>query len=137
MGLNLPSFIRRCLDSLCHDVKQQLRRWTNPDQQAFALNVVLDLTRKSELVLENALLRQQLIVLQWQAKRPTLTWRDRALFVLIVSKLPNWKTALMIVQPDTLLRWHRELFRRVWRRVAFDTPPSPQLGIIHHPCVPL
>jgi putative transposase len=117
MGLNLPSFIRRCLDSLCHYVKQRLRRWTKPDHQAFALNVVLDLTRsKSELVLENALLRQQLIVLQRQAKRPALTWRDRALFVLIASKLPSWETALMIVQPDTLLRWHRDLFRQVWRR---------------------
>jgi putative transposase len=77
----------------------------------------LDLTRsKSELVFENVLLRQQLIVLQRQVKRPILTWRDRALFVLIASKLPGWKTALMIVQPDTLLRWHRDLFRRVWRR---------------------
>jgi transposase InsO family protein len=117
MDLNLPSFIRACLDSLCHDIKQRLLRWTKPDHQSFALNAVLDLTRsKSDLVLENALLRQQLIVLQWQAKRPTLTWRDRALFVLIASKLPSWKTALMIVQPDTLLRWHRDLFRRVWRR---------------------
>ena len=117
MGLNLPSFIRRCLDSLCHDVKQRLRRWTKPDHQGFALNVVLDLTRsKSELVLENALVRQQVIVLQRPVKRPTLTRRDRALFVLIASKLPSWRMALMIVQPDTLLRWHRELFRQVWRR---------------------
>jgi hypothetical protein len=70
---------------------------------------VLDLSRsKSELVLENALLRRQV-------KRPALTWHDRALFVLIASKLATWKTALMIVQPDTLLRWHRDLFRRVWR----------------------
>jgi hypothetical protein len=62
MGLNLPSFIRRCLDSLCHDAKHRLRRWTKPDNQAFALNAVLDLMRsKLELVLENALLRQQLI----------------------------------------------------------------------------
>ena len=67
-------------------------------------------------MLENTLLRQQLIVLQRQVKRPTLTWRDRALFVLIACKLPRWKTALLIVQPDTLLRWHRDLFRWVWRR---------------------
>jgi putative transposase len=81
-----------------------------------ALNVVLDLTRtKSELVLENALLRQQLIVLQRHVERPALTWRDRTLFVFIASKLPTWKTALMLVQPDTLLRWHRDLFRRAWR----------------------
>jgi len=67
-------------------------------------------------MLENALLRQQLIVLQRQVKRPALTWRDRTVMVLLASKLPTWKQALMIVQPDTLLRWHHELFRRVWRR---------------------
>ena len=67
-------------------------------------------------MLENALLRQQLIVLKRQVKRPALTWRDRALLVLLASKLRMWKEALVIVQPDTVLRWHRELFCRVWRR---------------------
>jgi hypothetical protein len=81
------------------------------------LSTILAVTRsKSELVLENALLRQQLIVLKRQIKRPELTWRDRALFVLLASKLRTWKNALVIVQPDTVLRWHRELFRRVWKR---------------------
>ena len=45
-----------------------------------------------------------------------LTWRDRVLFVLLSSKLRTWKNALVIVQPDTVLRWHRDLFRRVWKR---------------------
>ena len=117
MILNLLSLIRRRLDALRSNVKQHLRRWTKPDNQSLALNAILDLTRtKSELVLENALLRQQLIVLQRHVKRPALSWRDRALFVFIASKLPTWKTALMIVQPDTLLRWHRDLFRLLWRR---------------------
>jgi putative transposase len=62
------------------------------------------------------LLRQQLLVLKRQVKRPALTWRDRALFVLLASKLPTWKEALVIVQPETVQRWHRELFRWVWRR---------------------
>jgi hypothetical protein len=117
VGLNLPSVTQRRLDSLCYAVKQRLRRWTKPDNQSLAVNAVLGWARStSESVLENALLRQQLIALQRQVKRPTLTWRDRALSVLIASRLPSWKTALTIVQPDTLLRWHRELFRRVWRR---------------------
>ncbi len=117
MLLSPLCLISRGLTALASNVKQRLRRWTKPDNQSLALNAVLDLARpKSELVLENALLRQQLIVLQRHAKRPTLSWRDRALFVYIASKLPTWKTALMIVQPDTLLRWHRDLFRLVWRR---------------------
>jgi hypothetical protein len=36
--------------------------------------------------------------------------------VLLASWLRTWKQALLIVQPETLLRWHRELFRRIWRR---------------------
>ena len=117
MLLSQLSLISRGLTALASNFKQRLRRWTKPDNQSLALNVVLDLARpKSELVLENALLRQQLIILQRHAKRPTLSWGDRALFVYIASKLPTWKTALLIVQPDTLLRWHRDLFRLVWRR---------------------
>jgi putative transposase len=122
MVLNLLSLILRRLKALRHNINQHLRRWTKPDNQSLALNAILDLTRsKSELVLENALLRQQLIVFQRHVKRPALTWRDRALFVFIASKLPSWKTALMIVQPDTLLRWHRDLFRLVWRRKSART----------------
>jgi len=77
----------------------------------------MDLTRtKSELLLENMLLRQQVIGPKRQAKRPTLTWRDRTLFVLLASRLRTWKQALVIVQLETVLRWHRDLFRWVWRR---------------------
>jgi putative transposase len=119
MTFTLFGSIQCWVRSLCRGAKQRLRQWTRPDNgnDSLAVGIARDLARsKTELVLENALLRQQLIVLQRQVKRPILTWRDRALFVLIASKLPSWKTALMIVQPDTLLRWHRDLFRRVWRR---------------------
>ena len=119
MAFMLFGFIQCWLQSLYHKAKQRLRQWTHPDNSSDSLPIgtARDLTRsKSELILENALLRQQLIVLQRQGKRPSLTWRDRALFVLLASKLPSWRTALLIVQPDTLLRWHRDLFRRVWRR---------------------
>jgi putative transposase len=117
MSFSLFSFGRKSIDSLCQAAKQRLRRWTKPDNHALVLNAALDLTRgKSELVLENMLLRQQLIVLKRQGKRPALSWRDRTLFVLLASKLPTWKQALVIVQPETVLRWHRDLFRWVWRR---------------------
>ena len=111
------SFLRQRAHSLCQAIKQRLRQWTKPDNHALTLNAVLDITRsKSELVLENALLRQQLIILLRQTKRAKLTWRDRTLFVLLASKLRTWKEALIIVQPDTVLRWHRELFKRFWKR---------------------
>ena len=110
-------FFAQSIDSLWQAANRWLRQRIKPDNHSLILNTALDLTRsKSELVLENALLRQQLIVLKRQTKRPILTWRDRALFVLLVSKLRTWKNALVIVQPDTVLRWHRDLFRRVWKR---------------------
>jgi len=97
--------------------QRRLRQWAKPDNHALVLNATMDLTRsKPELVLENMLLRQQLIVLKRQVKRAALTRRDRTLLVLLASKLRTWKQALVIVQPETVLRWHRELFRWVWRR---------------------
>ena len=49
-------------------------------------------------------------------KRPALSWRDRTLLVLLASKLPTWKQAVVIVQPETVLRWLRDLFGWAWRR---------------------
>jgi putative transposase len=78
---------------------------------------VADATRsKTELMLENALLRQQLIVLKRQVKRPRLSWHERGTMVLLASRLRDWKEAVFIVQPETVLRWHREWFRWLWRR---------------------
>src|SRR5260370_26890695 len=70
---------------------------------------------KPELLAENTLLRQQLIVLKRQVKRPTCTKTDRILFVLFARVVRAWKQTLFLVQPETLLRWHREAFRLVWR----------------------
>ena len=86
-----------------------------PGLQAL-LEAARDLVRsRPELVAENALLRQQLIILRRQ-KRPQLSQWDRIKLVCLARLTPNWKDALHIVQPDTLLRWHRDLFRFVWRR---------------------
>ncbi|MCP4540897.1 MAG: hypothetical protein GY832_27495 [Chloroflexi bacterium] len=110
------NFIRQIAHSISQAVINRLRQWTQPDNHSPVLNAALDLTRpKSELLLELVLLRQQLTILQQQTKRPKLTWKDRSLIVLLSSKLSTWKNAMIIVQPDTVLRWHRELFRRIWQ----------------------
>lgn len=117
MSSSLFSFMRKRIDSVCQSARQRLHQWTKPDNQDLVLNAALDLTRsKGELILENMLLRQQLIVLKRQVKQPALSWRDRTLFVLLASKLPTWKQVLVIVQLETVLRWHWDLFRRLWRR---------------------
>jgi hypothetical protein len=75
----LFSIILRRLGSIQQAIKRPPRQWTKPDNYSLALNAVLDMTRsKQELVLENALLRQQLSVLRRQIRRPKLSWCDRA-----------------------------------------------------------
>ncbi len=64
---------------------------------------------------ENALLRQQLIVLGRLTKTPRLTWRERLSLLFLARWAHNWKQVLQIIQPDTLLRWHREGFRLFWK----------------------
>ncbi len=99
MNFPLWSLARDQMRFLSQVVKQRLRQWTRPGNHAPVLSAASDLTRsKQELILENMLLSQQLIVLQRQAKRLALTWRDRILFVLLASKLPHWKETLVIVQ---------------------------------------
>ncbi|HVO72140.1 MAG TPA: integrase core domain-containing protein [Aggregatilineaceae bacterium] len=82
---------------------------------------------KPELISENALLRQQLIVLQRHVKRPKLTTGDRWLVVLLASRLRQWQQALLIIQPDTVLRWHRDLFTGFWRRKSRATSSRKQI----------
>ena len=65
---------------------------------------------------ENALLRQQFIILKRQVKQPACTQKDRILLVLLARAVRKWKQTLFIVQPETLLRWHREAFRLFWGR---------------------
>ena len=116
--MNFPLFtFAQSIGSLWQAVKRWFRQWTKPDNHSLALNATLDLTRsRLELMLENALLRQQIIILERQSRRPRLSWRDRTIILLLTSKLRTWKETLKIVQPDTVLRWHRDLFRRVWKR---------------------
>src|SRR5215212_6116841 len=108
-------------------LRTRVSRWTRPGPVALAAGLAADLTRsRGDLLLENALLRQQVLVLRRTAKRPTFTCWDRGLLVLLASRLRTWAGALLIVRPETVLRWHRQGFRLVWRRrSAPRSRPSP------------
>ena len=58
------------------------------------------------------------------SKRPRCTSADRALLVLLASRLRTWRHTLLIVQPETVLRWHRRLFRWHWRRKSQAPAPA-------------
>ena len=61
------------------------------------------------VALENLALRQQLAVFRRTAKRPPLRHRDRLFWILLANAWRDWRTALIVVQPDTVVRWHRQL----------------------------
>jgi putative transposase len=106
----------------CDAVQYQIKRRLKPNTLA-PLGAAADLVRsKADLIAENALLRQQLIILHRHSKCPQLNNFDRIKLRVLARATPLWKTALLIVQPDTLLHWHRELFRLIWRRKS--RPPS-------------
>jgi len=88
----------------------------------------VDLVRsRRQLLAENALLRQQLIALRRSSKRVAVTPADRALLVLLAGRVRAWRQALLIVQPETLLRWHRAGFCALWRRKSRPGPGRPPL----------
>jgi putative transposase len=77
---------------------------------------LVDLLRsRRSLLAEVALLRHQVAVLQRSVARPKVTQLDRIVFVALAAVAPTWRNALRIVQPETLLRWHRAGFRALWR----------------------
>jgi hypothetical protein len=70
---------------------------------------------KIRLEAENATLRHQLVVLRRKLKgRARLTSNDRWFFVQLYRWFPSILPVLMIIRPETLLRWHRAGFRRYW-----------------------
>ena len=69
---------------------------------------------RRELALENVALRQQLAVLRRSVKRPRLSKVDRGFWVLLRRIWTDWESVLVIVKPETVIRWHRCGFRRYW-----------------------
>jgi len=73
------------------------------------------LKSRRNLLLENLALHHQLLVLNRGTKRPHLTPLDRALWVWIAHTWSGWKVSLRLLQPDTVIQWHRAGFRLFWR----------------------
>jgi putative transposase len=65
---------------------------------------------KSNLAVENLALRQQLAIMSQSIKRSKLRHCDRVFWTWLRRLWPYWRSALMIVQPETVIRWHRQGF---------------------------
>src|SRR5712691_10067946 len=66
------------------------------------------------VALENLALRQQLAALKRSGRRPQLRTPDRVFWILLANAWRDWRKALVFVQPDTVVRWHRQWLRRRW-----------------------
>jgi len=82
---------------------------------------------KSRLEAENAALRHQLIVRRRKVGRVRLTDSDRRFFVQLYRWFPSILQVLTIVQPETLVRWHRAGFRYYWRWKSRSRAGRPQI----------
>ena len=63
---------------------------------------------------ENLVLRHQLGILRRQVKRPVYRMRDRALLAAASRLLPRERWSAFLVQPETIMRWHKGLVARKW-----------------------
>src|SRR6476620_5058102 len=69
----------------------------------------------ARMQMEILALRHQLAVLHRQKRRASLRATDRLLWVLLSRVWQQWRSALVVVKPETVIAWHRKGFRLYWR----------------------
>ena len=85
------------------------------------------LVSRTRLAVENLALRQQLAVFKRTAKRPRLRRGDRIFWSWLSRAWPGWRSAVIIVKPETVIRWHRQGFRLYWRRKSRPKGGRPRV----------
>ena len=97
------------------------------------------LASRAALAAENVMLRQQLIVVHRAAPHPNFRRTDRIVLCWLSRLWSGWRSALLIVQPDTVTRWHRQGFKLYWRGKSRKKPGRPKVNrairdLIHRMC---
>ncbi|MCH6563457.1 MAG: helix-turn-helix domain-containing protein, partial [Myxococcales bacterium] len=92
------------------------------------LRSVLALFRsREEQAIVELTLRQQLAIYVHKHPRPRLSPLDRAFWVALSQFWPRWKNHIVVVRPETVVRWHRDGFRRYWRSISTPGPGRPPI----------
>jgi hypothetical protein len=86
--------------------------------------ILLGSEKTSDPALENLALRLQMAAMKRSIKRPQIRNRDRLFWVLLSRFWNNWRKALIIVKPETVVRWHRIGFNLYWRRKSRRKGPG-------------
>jgi len=84
-------------------------------------------SREEQAIVELAL-RQPLAAYAHERPRPRLSPLDRAFWVALSQLWPRWKDHLVVVRPETVVRWHRDGFRRYWRSISTPGPGRPPIS---------
>ena len=82
------------------------------------------LRSQAELAAENLALRQQLSILEHNSKHPRLRNRDRIFWAWLSRLWSNWRSVLVIVQPETVVHWHQLGFKLYWRWKSRSRKPG-------------
>src|SRR5437773_10578713 len=77
-----------------------------------------------QVALENIALREQLTIFQRSVRRPKIRPTDRLFWVCLRKVWKEWKSALVIVRPETVLDWQRRRFRRYWSQLSQHKNPG-------------
>ena len=93
------------------------------------MQIVLALVRslfanKADLAMENLALRQQLAVYKRKQPRPRLSDLDRLFWTALKDQFAGWADALVIVKPETVIRWQKKRFRKHWARKSKPGRPT-------------
>ncbi len=92
---------------------------------------------RSRLALENIALRQQITVLKRSVKRAKIEDSDRIFWILTRRLLDTWRDTLMIIDPETVIQWHRKGWKYFWRRKSRRGEPGRptivHVNVTEHP----
>ena len=80
------------------------------------------------LALENLALRQQLGMLRRTRSKPPVRWFDRVFWIALRRTWPEWRSALVIIRPATVIESHRRGFAWYWTRRSRPVGGRPQVG---------
>jgi transposase InsO family protein len=84
-------------------------------------------SRQDQALVELAL-RQQIAIYARRRRRPRIVPIDRAFWVALSRVWPHWKSVLVVVQPETVVRWHQRRFRSYWRSISTPGPGRPPIS---------
>jgi len=81
----------------------------------------------TQVRLENLFLRKQLEIAERSSPKLKIKPTDRFFLAFLIDLYNSWREALLVVQPETVIRWHRQSFRVFWKWKSRSTPGRPAI----------